>query len=1186
MKQKKSRPILPFRKKVITLPLSAALGVFLLSGSIHAEGITLLEPVKNVDVNWLSSSSQISDPLQSAIAVIGNRISLDLSSHTNWKGAEATLTTATSNQEAVVAASLEQNTLQLDVKGYGTASITLRAEDQDGQTFVDTLRLEIAKIGDTTGDGMVTSADALAIMKAANNKTTLTPEQLNVLDINRDGQVTTADATLLLSQYVGKTTAAAASTYIVTIKSVNDAPKAYHVKPAVITPLNGQLTAAADYSYLDAESDAEGSTIIQWYKGLQQDGSDKELIPGAVGTTYSIQSSDEGAYLFYTVTPVAVQGTLQGQPAWSEASVQLPDQTSPSVLNVSVPDAGSYGAGQALEFTVTMSEAIVVSSNGSPSLQLTIGGQAREALIDAGRSSGNKLVFVYTLSNPDTDTDGIQLGQIQLPQGVTIRDNSGNDSDLTFSAPSTSGVLVDTASPYATLIEVPIDAVYRAGDVLRVKLEWSEPIQLSGGVPAVEAKIGSEIRTMNYVAEESLNGEMVFTYTIQDGDEDLDGVTFEGLKLQGSSVKDHAGNAAILFLEMNYSNGIQVDARGPVIDNVSLPQNGSYKAGDILTFTLNMSEPYVLQGTPSLGMIVDGEARTAAFDSLASTSTSLVFTYTVDADENDTDGIEIGAVQVDGVDISDALGNKGSLNLPAQNTSGIFIDNLLPELSGLSPENGALASSTSGDLTLTFNEPIKSGAGKKITIMDTADQSPFELLSDDSVNVTILGNTVTIKNPGFRDNGSYIVDIEAGAFTDLAGNAFGGLTGSSDWSFETPDHTSPTITSTTPVNEGIGAGLSDPFTIKFSEAVQVKNPDKKITLRKASDDSEVFAYTAGDAVNASLSGDTLTIVNQGLEEKTDYYIEIESGAFEDAAGNEFAGLSGQEAWSFSTSTPATLTAMNMDPEFSEKQMRYDPYAMGALMMLSLEGGEFKDSISAVDFQLNNAPAGLTIMRAEYMTGDSVMLALDYDGTDFDQDILDFSITAKASALVDGQEDLTSPVMAITADVEQTYPVFISEYLYGGGEKVVLEIYNAGSVQDAGFTIDVYTTDREAPYVVPVRTDSITEPNFDIPVNPNNFIIGINKVYYGYQEDNGGLFYHLEMNIPYVPVIKAIVLKKGDTVIDVLGSPTSNRAILLEPTTMRRKAGINSGSPAYIQSQWNYYTPAQLGDSFFLGIWQR
>ncbi|MFH5186761.1 Ig-like domain-containing protein [Paenibacillus sp. TAB 01] len=78
-------------------------------------------------------------------------------------------------------------------------------------------------------------------------------------------------------------------------------------------------TITGQYTLTDAENDAGTGTgsaqdlsTYKWYLGSVQDGSDKVLINGQTGKTYTIQNDDFGQYLFFEVTPKAAAGLNPG----------------------------------------------------------------------------------------------------------------------------------------------------------------------------------------------------------------------------------------------------------------------------------------------------------------------------------------------------------------------------------------------------------------------------------------------------------------------------------------------------------------------------------------------------------------------------------------------------------------------------------------------------------------------------------------------------------------------------------------------------------------------------------------------------------------------------------------------------------------------------------------------------------
>lgn len=123
------------------------------------------------------------------------------------------------------------------------------------------------------------------------------------------------------------------------------------------------------------------------------------------------------------------------------------DDVSPTIGSVTGPANGSYRAAQNLDFLVTFTEPVTVT--GTPALALTIGSTARNAAYISG-SGTTALAFRYVVQAGDTDTDGIAASSSLALAGGTIRDAANNNATLTFSAPNTSAVLVDTATPAVT----------------------------------------------------------------------------------------------------------------------------------------------------------------------------------------------------------------------------------------------------------------------------------------------------------------------------------------------------------------------------------------------------------------------------------------------------------------------------------------------------------------------------------------------------------------------------------------------------------------------------------------------------------------------------------------------------------------------------------------------------------------
>ncbi|MBE9212794.1 choice-of-anchor I family protein [Plectonema cf. radiosum LEGE 06105] len=123
------------------------------------------------------------------------------------------------------------------------------------------------------------------------------------------------------------------------------------------------------------------------------------------------------------------------------------------------------------------------------------------------------------------------------------------------------------------------------------------------------------------------------------------------------------------------------------------------------------------------------------------------------------------------------------------------------------------------------------------------------------------------------------------------------------------DTTAPELNATTPLtpaDEATNAVIDADLTIKFNESVQKGTGN--IVIKSSSDGSVVEAFDVATSPAITVSGDTVTInPTNNLAASTSFYVEIDAGAIEDTAGNDFAGISGNSTWNFTTGTEDSIT---------------------------------------------------------------------------------------------------------------------------------------------------------------------------------------------------------------------------------------------------------------------------------------
>ena len=227
-----------------------------------------------------------------------------------------------------------------------------------------------------------------------------------------------------------------------------------------------------------------------------------------------------------------------------------------------------------------------------------------------------------------------------------------------------------------------------------------------------------------------------------------------------------------------------------------------------------------------------------------------------------------------------------------------------PTVNGYSPTNSATAVAAGANLVMTFSENVVAQAGKNITIKKTSgDASVTTIPANDGAQVNISGATVTI-NPtsDLSSNGiSYYVMVDSGAFKDLAGNSYTGIALKTTWNFTTVDTTAPTVNTYSPPDNATAVAPSANLVLTFSENVYAQ-AGKNIYIRQTSDNTPVATISANDASQVGGSGTATITVNPtaDLGLGTGYYVEVDTGAFKDGAGNDYAGLSGASSWNFTT----------------------------------------------------------------------------------------------------------------------------------------------------------------------------------------------------------------------------------------------------------------------------------------------
>ncbi|MDD3484864.1 DUF4347 domain-containing protein, partial [Azovibrio restrictus] len=402
---------------------------------------------------------------------------------------------------------------------------------------------------------------------------------------------------------------------------------------------------------------------------------------------------------------------------------------SATVSSVSVPSNATYTTGDNLDFTVHFSENITVDTgSGTPYIPITLdtGGTVNASYLSGSGSSA--LVFRYIVASGNLDSDGVAVGSAIAANGGTLQDSFGNNATLTLnSVGSTTAVLVDAAAPTVTSVSVPANASYKVGDNLDFTVNFGENVTVNtvGGTPYIPITLDTGGTVNATYLSGSNSSALVFRYTVASGNLDSNGIAVgAAITANGGTLLDAVGNTATLTLNsVGSTAAVLVDGVAPAVSSVSVPTNGTYKIGDSLNFTVNFGENVTVNtggGTPYLPITLDtGGTVQASYVSGSSTS-ALVFSYTVTSGTLDSNGIAVGAaITNNGGTLRDAAGNDATLTLNSVgSTAAVLVDGTAPTVTSVTSSTGD-GNYKAGDtlsIQISFSENVSVTGTPQLTL--------------------------------------------------------------------------------------------------------------------------------------------------------------------------------------------------------------------------------------------------------------------------------------------------------------------------------------------------------------------------------------------------------------------------------------------------------------------------------------
>ncbi|MDV2968386.1 autotransporter domain-containing protein [Nitratireductor aquimarinus] len=335
--------------------------------------------------------------------------------------------------------------------------------------------------------------------------------------------------------------------------------------------------------------------------------------------------------------------------------------------------------------------------------------------------------------------------------------------------------------------------------------------------------------------------------------------------LSGSPTVNGTFNFTVTATDSSTGSGPYSDSRAysfqisavapPVVGSVSVPANGYYRVGEVLSFTVNFNETVLVDtsgGSPGLPVVI-GAATVDAIYVSGSGSNALVFQYAVNPGDLDLNGIQVGsAIGLNGGIITNAFSTPAD---PALNgvgsTTGVLVDTIAPTVTSSAVSASPAPDAVAIDFLVTFSKPVNG-----------VDSSDFVLTTTGSAMGAISGvatsdnMTYTVSVTGISGTGSLRLDVLAdGSITDTPGNPLAAAyAAGTPWVRSGSSNAS--LTGLAP-----SAGALDPAfdAATFDYAVAVANSVTNLTLTPTADNANATITVNGTTVASGSTSQPLAL---------------------------------------------------------------------------------------------------------------------------------------------------------------------------------------------------------------------------------------------------------------------------------------------------------------------------------------
>ncbi|WP_291858421.1 Ig-like domain-containing protein [Marinilabilia sp.] len=329
------------------------------------------------------------------------------------------------------------------------------------------------------------------------------------------------------------------------------------------------------------------------------------------------------------------------------------------------------------------------------------------------------------------------------------------------------------------------------------------------------------------------------------------------------------------------------------------PENGELSAPVNQPLVLTFSE-YIKRGNTGYLQIRkdDGTSSGMAFKTFSFDDPGLTFnnnelTITHDLLQPATTyfvKIDNGVILSDGTDVA--------FEGISDNNQWRFTTAEAPTTLSFDPANASVLTSATNDLVITFSENIELGTSGALRIKyATGANETFQSIAfDNTGNISIINNVMSISHLEFPPGESYFILIDAGFVRSTAsGVAYSGIQETSSWTFTSPS--GPVISTYQPVNNSIDIPVDAELTLTFDQPIAIGTGNMILHDELGGNAVTVLANSSQIAI----VGNDLIFSNLDMPHEETLYVTMDAGFVKSAdTGFAFAGITDVLEWTFTT----------------------------------------------------------------------------------------------------------------------------------------------------------------------------------------------------------------------------------------------------------------------------------------------